>query len=117
FTVELWAKPKTFKDYRWLGGTELSQSPRAGWSMLAFGNGTVAYELWTPPTTDGGTNYSRSVHVVDKPLVADRFQQIVITYTGSVLSGYIDGTYFADGVAGGFGPDVGELRWGCRSVD
>lgn len=116
FTIELWAKGRVFTDYQWIGGTEIPDSPRAGWSLLGHSDRTVAYEAWAPPTVDGGINYARSVRTNAKPLEVDRFQHVVFTYDGATLLSYVDGDLANTGVASRSTPDVGELRWGCRSL-
>ncbi|MDB5219121.1 MAG: Autotransporter adhesin [Myxococcaceae bacterium] len=113
YTVELWVKPGTFRDYQWLSGTELEVPNRRGWSLLADANGAIRYETWTSDG-DGGSLQTRGLFVSGASLVQDTFAHIVLAYTGSVALGYVDGVNTTMFNTVGMTPPGGPLLWGCR---
>jgi hypothetical protein len=113
YTIELWAKPGEFKDYQWLGGTEIDANGRHGWSLLADAAGKLRYEAWNPDA-DGGDVQTRGVFVAVTSLVPGAFAHIVVAYTGSTAFGYVNGVQTTMFDTLGTLPAAGPLLWGCR---
>ena len=113
YTVELWVKLSTLKNFQWLAGTEADTTPRSGWSMWSNGTGGTGYEVWGAPLVDGGTTMRRGSYVSDG-LVIGRFQHFVMTYDGTVASSWVDGVQGARASNVIEAPDTGTLMLGCR---
>lgn len=114
YTVELWAKPGTFRDYQWLSGTEVEVGGRHGWSLLVGANAEPRYEVWGKDG-DGGSTQIRGLFVSAAPLAQGAFAHIVVAYTGTVAEGYVNGVGTTSFNTVGMMPAAGPLLWGCRS--
>jgi hypothetical protein len=117
FTIELWALPKVFRDYQWIGGTENPLLPRSGWSVVVESAGVVSQEVWVPPPDAASSSSARFTSLGGMPLALGRFQHIVFTFDGSTTSGYIDGSLVLTKATPKAAPDTGALLWGCRLND
>jgi hypothetical protein len=117
FTIELWALPKVFRDYQWIGGTENPQLPRSGWTIVVAAAGIVNQEIWSPPPDAASSNLIRTTSLAGMPLVLGRFQHIAFTFDGSTTSGDIDGSLVLAKVTPKAAPNTGALLWGCRFND
>lgn len=116
FSIEAWVQPGEVTHFQWIGSTEIPQvgATRSGWSLFAEADGTVHYEGWQP---DGGfAGIVRSVVLAPTLLMtSSTFHQLVITYDGKTLVGYIDGQQGIVQANNGSVPDNGALDWGCHS--
>jgi hypothetical protein len=117
FTIELWALPKVFSDYQWLGGTENPRLPRSGWSVVVESAGIVSQEVWSAPADAASSTAVRFTPLAGMPLVLGRFQHVVFTFDGSTTSGYIDGSLVQAKSTPQGAPNTGALLWGCRLND
>jgi len=109
FTIEVWVHPAVFRDWQWIASTEATLSPRGGWSVFTTVDGYASYELW--PVN------GRSIVLNTKPLVLDKWQHLVFTYSGAVLTGWVDGMKAEAQPTNGSADDVGALTFGCRIGD
>lgn len=109
FTIEVWVHPALFRDWQWIASTEATLSPRGGWSVFATANGYASYEQWP--------SNGRNLVLDGRPLVLDKWQHVVFTYSGAVLAGWIDGVKAESTPTVSPGDDVGALTFGCRIGD
>ncbi len=114
FTVELWVRPTLFRDFLWIIGTEDWYAPRQGWSLLTFSEELLLYEVWAG-AQDGGWTLVRAPPTSARKLVAGAWQHVVVTYDGSTVRSYQDGTLSATRLAPTDAPATGDaLNIGCR---
>jgi large repetitive protein len=115
FTVELWVRLSTFKEYQWLAGTEKGQNPRRGWSLFVDNEGIVRYELWNESVVDAALGDQLRWGLFSTPLLLGAFHHVVMTYNGSALLGFLDGVQTLTTAMAAPAPDFGELVVGCRA--
>lgn len=109
FTVEAWVFPTKFQDYQWIASTEEPFAPRSGWSIFASSTATASYEAWATEL--------RALYLSAKPLVLGKWQHVVFTYNGIVLTGYVDGVKVQTTEYTTTMPDIGQLTFGCRLIN
>jgi hypothetical protein len=117
YSVELWVKPGVIRDYALIGGDEISPNAngRAGWSLVADGQGIVHFEVWIP-TPEGGLLQARGIPISSVSITMGAFHHVVAVYTGKDMLGYIDGVLGNVATMNGAAPEMGaSLLWGCRA--
>jgi hypothetical protein len=117
YSVELWVKPGIIRNYALIVGTEIlpNANGRAGWSIVADGQGFVHFEVWIP-SPDGGLTQARGTPISSTSITQGAFQHVVAVYTGMDMLGYINGVLGYVTTMNGAAPDMGSsLLLGCRS--
>jgi hypothetical protein len=116
YSVELWVKPGVIRDFAIMSSTEISPNVdgRAGWTVVADGQGLVRFEVWIP--NDGGFLTARAVTLSGTSITMGAFHHLVAVYTGTDMLGYVDGVLGNVIAMGGQAPNMGgSLLWGCRA--
>jgi len=102
FTIEAWLRPEpdAFTRYgRAISKENQESGMRAGWMLLVLPDGTLSYEQWSSGTFLGGVGSP-------SPLVAGRWYHVAITYDGTTLRLYLDGTEVETQAPSGDLPDT-----------
>jgi hypothetical protein len=113
FTIEVWAKPRVFKNYQWLGGTDaVVGGARSGWALTVNDAGLARYESFVPPAT-----LIRGLVQDTQPLTIGVFQHLVWTFDGTVGRVYVNAAFRGEETWTSSATNSGNLVMGCLRQD